>query len=164
MWVSSTVHLWHVTLKHSREPALTIICLSDVQNARLPPDSSRFFFLTCRHLSSRKSHWKDTHITPYFVGHVLCSCLIFSLACKQGQGLNSEDLKVKFWALLDWNVNVSMYYECYKLYVTPSLVFTIQSVRTTPSNEAVTIDFKAVTLKAGESRYTKVASISFDGQ
>uniref|UniRef100_A0A7N9AU27 Transmembrane protein 131 n=1 Tax=Mastacembelus armatus TaxID=205130 RepID=A0A7N9AU27_9TELE len=38
----------------------------------------------------------------------------------------------------------------------------ITSVRTTPSNEAVTIDFKAVTLKAGESRYTKVASISFD--
>ncbi|XP_047442865.1 transmembrane protein 131 isoform X2 [Mugil cephalus] len=38
----------------------------------------------------------------------------------------------------------------------------ITSVRTTPSNEAITIDFKAVTLKAGESRYTKVASISFD--
>ncbi|XP_032382565.1 transmembrane protein 131 [Etheostoma spectabile] len=38
----------------------------------------------------------------------------------------------------------------------------ITSVRTTPSNEAVTVDFKAVTLKAGESRYTKVASISFD--
>uniref|UniRef100_A0A667ZTX3 Transmembrane protein 131 n=1 Tax=Myripristis murdjan TaxID=586833 RepID=A0A667ZTX3_9TELE len=38
----------------------------------------------------------------------------------------------------------------------------ITSVRTTPSNEAVTIDFKAITLKAGESRYTKVASISFD--
>ncbi|XP_072295624.1 transmembrane protein 131 isoform X2 [Eucyclogobius newberryi] len=38
----------------------------------------------------------------------------------------------------------------------------ITSVRTTPSNEAVTIDFKAVTLKAGESSYTKVASISFD--
>ncbi|XP_019207024.1 transmembrane protein 131 isoform X4 [Oreochromis niloticus] len=38
----------------------------------------------------------------------------------------------------------------------------ITSVRTTPSNEAVTIDFKAVTLKAGENRYTKVASISFD--
>ncbi|XP_068175870.1 transmembrane protein 131 isoform X2 [Antennarius striatus] len=38
----------------------------------------------------------------------------------------------------------------------------ITSVRTTPSNEAVTIDFKAVTLKAGENRYTKVASINFD--
>ncbi|KAM4628602.1 transmembrane protein 131 [Polymixia lowei] len=38
----------------------------------------------------------------------------------------------------------------------------ITSVRTTPSNEAVTVDFKAITLKAGESRYTKVASISFD--
>ncbi|KAJ4919819.1 hypothetical protein JOQ06_022212, partial [Pogonophryne albipinna] len=38
----------------------------------------------------------------------------------------------------------------------------ITSVRTTPSNEAVTVEFKAVTLKAGESRYTKVASISFD--
>ncbi|KAM9384925.1 transmembrane protein 131 [Pholidichthys leucotaenia] len=38
----------------------------------------------------------------------------------------------------------------------------ITSVRTTPSNEAVTVDFKAVTLKAGDSRYTKVASISFD--
>ncbi|XP_057696827.1 transmembrane protein 131 isoform X2 [Corythoichthys intestinalis] len=38
----------------------------------------------------------------------------------------------------------------------------ITSVRTTPSNEAVTIDFKAITLRAGESRYTKVAIISFD--
>ncbi|CAG5861938.1 unnamed protein product [Menidia menidia] len=38
----------------------------------------------------------------------------------------------------------------------------VTSVRSTPANEAVTIDFKAVTLKAGESRYTKVASISFD--
>ncbi|XP_026200619.1 transmembrane protein 131 isoform X2 [Anabas testudineus] len=38
----------------------------------------------------------------------------------------------------------------------------ITSVRTTPSNEAVTVDFKAVTLKAGENRYTKVASIIFD--
>lgn len=38
----------------------------------------------------------------------------------------------------------------------------ITSIRTTPSNEAVTVDFKTVTLKAGESRYTKVASISFD--
>ncbi|XP_034036534.1 transmembrane protein 131 isoform X2 [Thalassophryne amazonica] len=38
----------------------------------------------------------------------------------------------------------------------------ITSVRTTPSNEAVTVDFKAITLKAGESRYTKVASIIFD--
>ncbi|XP_052331637.1 transmembrane protein 131 [Oncorhynchus keta] len=37
----------------------------------------------------------------------------------------------------------------------------IASIRTTPSNEA-TINFKAITLKAGESRYTKVASISFD--
>ncbi|XP_041115854.1 transmembrane protein 131-like isoform X1 [Polyodon spathula] len=38
----------------------------------------------------------------------------------------------------------------------------ITSVRPTPSNEAVTIDFKPITLKAGESKYTKVASISFD--
>ncbi|XP_062306395.1 transmembrane protein 131 isoform X1 [Osmerus eperlanus] len=38
----------------------------------------------------------------------------------------------------------------------------ITSVRSTPSNEAVSIDFKAITLKAGENRYTKVASISFD--
>ncbi|MBN3299640.1 TM131 protein, partial [Amia calva] len=38
----------------------------------------------------------------------------------------------------------------------------ITSIRPTPSNEAVTIDFKPVTLKAGESKYTKVASISFD--
>nr|XP_046155580.1 transmembrane protein 131 isoform X2 [Oncorhynchus gorbuscha] len=37
----------------------------------------------------------------------------------------------------------------------------IASIRTTASNEA-TINFKAITLKAGESRYTKVASISFD--
>lgn len=53
---------------------------------------------------------------------------------------------------------------CPNRYLTLSFQFTLQSVRTTPSNEAVTIDFKAVTLKAGESRYTKVASISFDGQ
>ncbi|XP_077390366.1 transmembrane protein 131 isoform X3 [Festucalex cinctus] len=38
----------------------------------------------------------------------------------------------------------------------------ITSIRTTPSNEAITIDFKAVTLRAGESRYAKVATISFD--
>uniref|UniRef100_A0A671R845 Transmembrane protein 131-like n=1 Tax=Sinocyclocheilus anshuiensis TaxID=1608454 RepID=A0A671R845_9TELE len=38
----------------------------------------------------------------------------------------------------------------------------IMSVRPTPSNEVVTVDFKQITLKAGESRYTKVASISFD--
>ncbi|KAG8003502.1 hypothetical protein GBF38_018662 [Nibea albiflora] len=47
-------------------------------------------------------------------------------------------------------------------YTSPSFIYALQSVRTTPSNEAVTIDFKAVTLKAGESRYTKVASICFD--
>uniref|UniRef100_A0A8C7G601 Transmembrane protein 131 n=1 Tax=Oncorhynchus kisutch TaxID=8019 RepID=A0A8C7G601_ONCKI len=39
----------------------------------------------------------------------------------------------------------------------------IASIRTTPSNEA-TINFKAITLEAGESRYTKVASISFDAE
>ncbi|KAJ8407276.1 hypothetical protein AAFF_G00278500 [Aldrovandia affinis] len=39
----------------------------------------------------------------------------------------------------------------------------ITSVRPTPSNEAVTVNFnKSVTLKAGENKYTKVASISFD--
>uniref|UniRef100_A0A671TB38 Transmembrane protein 131-like n=1 Tax=Sinocyclocheilus anshuiensis TaxID=1608454 RepID=A0A671TB38_9TELE len=38
----------------------------------------------------------------------------------------------------------------------------IMSVRPTPSNEAVTVEFKQITLKAGESRYTKVASIIFD--
>ncbi|XP_061636104.1 transmembrane protein 131 [Phyllopteryx taeniolatus] len=38
----------------------------------------------------------------------------------------------------------------------------VTSVRTTPSNEAITIEFKAITLRAGESRYTKVATISFD--
>ncbi|XP_036835324.1 transmembrane protein 131 isoform X3 [Oncorhynchus mykiss] len=38
----------------------------------------------------------------------------------------------------------------------------IASIRTRSSNEAVTINFKAITLKPGESRYTKVASISFD--
>ncbi|XP_019384019.1 PREDICTED: transmembrane protein 131, partial [Crocodylus porosus] len=38
----------------------------------------------------------------------------------------------------------------------------ITSVRPTPQNEAITVHFKPVTLKASESRYTKVASISFD--
>ncbi|KAK3575261.1 hypothetical protein QTP86_023458 [Hemibagrus guttatus] len=38
----------------------------------------------------------------------------------------------------------------------------IMSVRPTPANEAITVEFKQITLKAGESRYTKVASIYFD--
>ncbi|XP_030090069.2 transmembrane protein 131 [Serinus canaria] len=38
----------------------------------------------------------------------------------------------------------------------------ITSVRPTPQNEAITVYFKPVTLKASESKYTKVASISFD--
>ncbi|XP_005995907.1 transmembrane protein 131 isoform X2 [Latimeria chalumnae] len=38
----------------------------------------------------------------------------------------------------------------------------ITSVRPTPPNEAITVDFKPVTLKASESKYTRVASISFD--
>lgn len=44
-----------------------------------------------------------------------------------------------------------------------NVICVVQSVRPTPSNEAVTVEFKQITLKAGESRYTKVASISFDG-
>lgn len=40
----------------------------------------------------------------------------------------------------------------------------MQSVRPTPQNEAITVHFKPVTLKASESKYTKVASISFDGK
>ncbi|XP_012677251.2 transmembrane protein 131 [Clupea harengus] len=39
---------------------------------------------------------------------------------------------------------------------------TITSVRPTPSNEAVAVEFRQITLKAAESRYTKVATISFD--
>lgn len=42
--------------------------------------------------------------------------------------------------------------------------FCLQSVRPTPQNEAITVHFKPVTLKASESKYTKVASISFDGK
>ncbi|XP_041440160.1 transmembrane protein 131 isoform X1 [Xenopus laevis] len=38
----------------------------------------------------------------------------------------------------------------------------ITSVRSTPQNDAVTVHFKPITLKASESKYTKVASISFD--
>ncbi|XP_042314337.1 transmembrane protein 131-like [Sceloporus undulatus] len=38
----------------------------------------------------------------------------------------------------------------------------ITSIRPTPQNEAVTVHFKPVTLRASESKYTKVASISFD--
>ncbi|XP_029459171.1 transmembrane protein 131 [Rhinatrema bivittatum] len=38
----------------------------------------------------------------------------------------------------------------------------ITSIRPTPQNEAVTVHFKPITLKASESKYTKVASISFD--
>lgn len=40
--------------------------------------------------------------------------------------------------------------------------FSLQSVRPTPQNDAVTVHFKPITLKASESKYTKVASISFD--
>ncbi|KAM3932942.1 transmembrane protein 131 isoform 3-T3 [Leptodactylus fuscus] len=38
----------------------------------------------------------------------------------------------------------------------------ITSVRSTPQNDAITVHFKPITLKASESKYTKVASISFD--
>ncbi|KAM5180058.1 transmembrane protein 131 [Mantella aurantiaca] len=38
----------------------------------------------------------------------------------------------------------------------------ITSVRSTPQNDAITVYFKPITLKASENRYTKVASISFD--
>uniref|UniRef100_A0A3Q2Y0K3 Transmembrane protein 131 n=1 Tax=Hippocampus comes TaxID=109280 RepID=A0A3Q2Y0K3_HIPCM len=38
----------------------------------------------------------------------------------------------------------------------------ITSIRATPPNDAITIDFKAITLRAGDSKYTKVATISFD--
>ncbi|XP_028939043.1 transmembrane protein 131 isoform X2 [Ornithorhynchus anatinus] len=38
----------------------------------------------------------------------------------------------------------------------------ITSVRPTPQNEAITVHFKPITLQASESKYTKVASISFD--
>ncbi|KAM8975283.1 transmembrane protein 131 [Pelodytes ibericus] len=38
----------------------------------------------------------------------------------------------------------------------------ITSVRSIPQNDAITVHFKPVTLKASESKYTKVASISFD--
>ncbi|KAB1256926.1 Transmembrane protein 131, partial [Camelus dromedarius] len=40
--------------------------------------------------------------------------------------------------------------------------FSLQSVRPTPQNDAITVHFKPITLKASESKYTKVASISFD--
>ncbi|XP_017819565.2 transmembrane protein 131 isoform X3 [Callithrix jacchus] len=36
------------------------------------------------------------------------------------------------------------------------------SIRPTPQNDAITVHFKPITLKASESKYTKVASISFD--
>ncbi|XP_063161071.1 transmembrane protein 131 isoform X2 [Candoia aspera] len=38
----------------------------------------------------------------------------------------------------------------------------ITSVRPTPQNEAITIHFKPITLRASESKYAKVATISFD--
>ncbi|KAM4797153.1 transmembrane protein 131 [Rhinophrynus dorsalis] len=38
----------------------------------------------------------------------------------------------------------------------------ITSVRSTPQNDAITVHFKPITLKASDSKYTKVASISFD--
>uniref|UniRef100_UPI00398E84E6 transmembrane protein 131 isoform X1 n=2 Tax=Pristiophorus japonicus TaxID=55135 RepID=UPI00398E84E6 len=38
----------------------------------------------------------------------------------------------------------------------------ITSIKPSPPNEAVTVDFKPITLKASETKYTKVASIVFD--
>ncbi|XP_078401282.1 transmembrane protein 131 isoform X1 [Cetorhinus maximus] len=38
----------------------------------------------------------------------------------------------------------------------------ITSIKPSPPNEAVTVDFKPITLKASETKYTKVASIIFD--
>ncbi|CAH2223361.1 transmembrane 131 [Pelobates cultripes] len=38
----------------------------------------------------------------------------------------------------------------------------ITSVRSAPQNDAITVHFKPITLKASENKYTKVASISFD--
>ncbi|XP_066435321.1 transmembrane protein 131 isoform X2 [Eleutherodactylus coqui] len=38
----------------------------------------------------------------------------------------------------------------------------ITSIRSTPQNDAIAVHFKPITLKASESKYTKVASISFD--
>ncbi|XP_069613920.1 transmembrane protein 131 isoform X2 [Ranitomeya imitator] len=38
----------------------------------------------------------------------------------------------------------------------------ITSVRSTPQNDAISVHFKPITLKASDSKYTKVASISFD--
>ncbi|XP_075708712.1 transmembrane protein 131 isoform X2 [Rhinoderma darwinii] len=38
----------------------------------------------------------------------------------------------------------------------------ITSVRSIPQNDAIAVHFKPITLKASESKYTKVASISFD--
>ncbi|XP_071064811.1 transmembrane protein 131 isoform X2 [Dasypus novemcinctus] len=38
----------------------------------------------------------------------------------------------------------------------------ITSIRPTPQNDAITVHFKPITLKASENKYTKVASISFD--
>ncbi|KAK9401859.1 putative transmembrane protein [Crotalus adamanteus] len=38
----------------------------------------------------------------------------------------------------------------------------ITSIRPTPQNEAITIHFKPITLRASENKYTKVATISFD--
>lgn len=44
------------------------------------------------------------------------------------------------------------------------IFFCLQSVRPTPQNDAITVHFKPITLKASENKYTKVASISFDGK
>lgn len=44
------------------------------------------------------------------------------------------------------------------------MCFSLQSIRPTPQNDAITVYFKPITLKASESKYTKVASISFDGK
>lgn len=70
-----------------------------------------------------------------------------------------------FLAILPLNSTPPRRTHCYPLSCILTEYFDcLQSVRPTPQNEAITVYFKPVTLKASESKYTKVASISFDGK
>uniref|UniRef100_A0A8C9F027 Transmembrane protein 131 n=1 Tax=Pavo cristatus TaxID=9049 RepID=A0A8C9F027_PAVCR len=97
-------------------------------------------FFNYIYLSSNQHHF-ELLITQnqLFIWRELLEMVIFSTIClKAAQCVNND----KFISAL--------YFDC------------LQSVRPTPQNEAITVHFKPVTLKASESKYTKVASISFD--
>lgn len=99
--------------------------------------------------------------------YVLISYLVsLSLLCFIRYSIESKDPLVLFRLQLLQILSLKFESALLSSYTTrlKFLSFSLQSVRPTPQNDAITVHFKPVTLKASESKYTKVASISFDGK